>query len=201
MDHYIDDDIVLSHSGIPNSRPDESLSSSWSLYSVLVAVFAILIIQYRSSIISFFRYAIEEGLRLAMVEILIERQQIASVFYQTVCQVLRRFSYVPGAQSADHTQPSMANSNIPPPLEIIKDNKSNPENDSSYTIKQDIAETTFLNKNGIEPAFLHEKDYPPGWLVYHPRLGVVPKDEAERYDRENATDAFQPILTPSIEAR
>ena len=92
MDHYIDDDIVLSHSGIPNSQPNESLSSSWSLYSVLVAVFAILIIQYRSSIISFFRYAIEEGLRLAMVEILIESQQIASVFYQTVCQVLRRFS-------------------------------------------------------------------------------------------------------------
>jgi hypothetical protein len=36
----------------------------------------------------------------------------------------------------------------------------------------------------IEPAFLNEEDYPPGWLVYHPVLGVVPKEEADQYDRQ-----------------
>ena len=36
----------------------------------------------------------------------------------------------------------------------------------------------------IEPAFLKEEDYPPGWLVYHPVLGVVPKTEADRYPKE-----------------
>eukprot|EP00521_Asterionellopsis_glacialis_P019140 CAMPEP_0195314834 /NCGR_PEP_ID=MMETSP0708-20121125/2639_1 /TAXON_ID=33640 /ORGANISM="Asterionellopsis glacialis, Strain CCMP134" /LENGTH=175 /DNA_ID=CAMNT_0040379919 /DNA_START=21 /DNA_END=548 /DNA_ORIENTATION=- len=36
----------------------------------------------------------------------------------------------------------------------------------------------------IEPAFLKEEDYPPGWLVYHPVLGVVPKAEADRYRTE-----------------
>jgi hypothetical protein len=38
--------------------------------------------------------------------------------------------------------------------------------------------------NDIEPAFLDDRDYPPGWMVYHRVLGVVPKTEADRYDRE-----------------
>lgn len=36
----------------------------------------------------------------------------------------------------------------------------------------------------IEPAFLKESDYPTGWVVYHTILGVVPKTEADQYDRE-----------------
>ena len=36
----------------------------------------------------------------------------------------------------------------------------------------------------IEPAFLNAEDYPPGWLVYHPVLGVVPKEEADDYDNK-----------------
>jgi hypothetical protein len=39
--------------------------------------------------------------------------------------------------------------------------------------------------NDIEPAFLNDRDYPPGWMVYHRVLGVVPKTEADRYDRES----------------
>jgi hypothetical protein len=38
-----------------------------------------------------------------------------------------------------------------------------------------------LVQEEIEPAFLNEKDYPPGWLVYHPVLGVVAKEEADQY--------------------
>jgi hypothetical protein len=37
----------------------------------------------------------------------------------------------------------------------------------------------------IEPAFLNEQDYPPGWLVYHPVLGVVPKEQADQYDKSS----------------
>jgi hypothetical protein len=42
------------------------------------------------------------------------------------------------------------------------------------------------NMNELEPAFLNEKDYPKGWMVYHPILGVVPKTVADRYDREKS---------------
>ncbi|CAJ1967166.1 unnamed protein product [Cylindrotheca closterium] len=36
----------------------------------------------------------------------------------------------------------------------------------------------------LEPAFLNPQDYPPGWLVYHPKLGVVAKEEADAYDQQ-----------------
>jgi hypothetical protein len=35
---------------------------------------------------------------------------------------------------------------------------------------------------GVEPAFLHDEDYPAGWMVYHRILGVVPKLDADLYD-------------------
>jgi|UPI000581AB8F hypothetical protein len=35
----------------------------------------------------------------------------------------------------------------------------------------------------LEPAFLNDSDYPPGWMVYHSLLGVVAKNEAEEYER------------------
>lgn len=34
----------------------------------------------------------------------------------------------------------------------------------------------------IEPAFLDERDYPKGWLLYHPTLGVISKEEADQYN-------------------
>jgi hypothetical protein len=34
----------------------------------------------------------------------------------------------------------------------------------------------------LEPAFASRDEYPPGWMVYHPALGVVLQTEAEEYD-------------------
>eukprot|EP00536_Pseudo-nitzschia_multiseries_P001373 jgi/Psemu1/234533/estExt_Genewise1.C_180035 len=36
----------------------------------------------------------------------------------------------------------------------------------------------------LPPAFSNRDDYPEGWLVYHPVLGVVSVKEAERYDEQ-----------------
>jgi hypothetical protein len=36
----------------------------------------------------------------------------------------------------------------------------------------------------LEPAFLNPEDYPEGWLVYHPELGVVLKTVADAHDKE-----------------
>lgn len=41
----------------------------------------------------------------------------------------------------------------------------------------------------LEPAFLNEKDYPQDWLVYHAKLGVVLKTEADEYDKKRMADA------------
>mmetsp|Transcript_30276 Transcript_30276/g.69801 ORF Transcript_30276/g.69801 Transcript_30276/m.69801 type:complete len:95 (-) Transcript_30276:149-433(-) len=38
-------------------------------------------------------------------------------------------------------------------------------------------------QDDLEPAFLNEKDYPPGWLVFHPVLGVVAKTDLDAYKK------------------
>ncbi|KAL3931451.1 MAG: hypothetical protein SGBAC_011301 [Bacillariaceae sp.] len=43
----------------------------------------------------------------------------------------------------------------------------------------------------LEPAFLNPEDYPPGWLVFHPELGVVAKEEADAHDRGKANPASE----------
>ena len=50
------------------------------------------------------------------------------------------------------------------------------------------------NQNSIEPAFLRESDYPAGWLVYHPVLGVVDKVAADKYNEEQRRQG-----TPEVE--
>jgi hypothetical protein len=95
-----------------------------------------------------------------------------------------------------------------PELEDVPDSEQSggppggfPENLSSFamngtsdTIRNRHAEPEMLRRNNVpipqhrvndmEPAFLNDRDYPPGWMVYHRVLGVVPKTEADRYDRE-----------------
>lgn len=43
----------------------------------------------------------------------------------------------------------------------------------------------------LEPAFLNPEDYPPGWLVFHPELGVVSKEEADAHDGGKANPASE----------
>jgi len=39
----------------------------------------------------------------------------------------------------------------------------------------------------LEPAFLSEEDYPPGWLVYHPVLGLTSVEEAnQKYEQQSS---------------
>ena len=47
----------------------------------------------------------------------------------------------------------------------------------------------------LEPAFLTERCYPPDWLVYHPKLRVIPRTTALRYEATTK----QPPPLPSSE--
>ena len=42
------------------------------------------------------------------------------------------------------------------------------------------------NTRPLEPAFLRDEDYPPGWLVFDPHLGIISKVEADQYKHEQA---------------
>ena len=56
----------------------------------------------------------------------------------------------------------------------------------------------------LEPAFVNEADYPPGWLVYHPVLGVVLKQTADSHEgpvgsqsiESNKTSETEPVVDP-----
>jgi hypothetical protein len=77
----------------------------------------------------------------------------------------------------------------------FQENSSLAMNGMSDTIRNGHAEPERLRRsdmpipqhrsNDIEPAFLNDRDYPPGWMVYHRVLGVVPKTEADLYDLEH----------------
>ena len=48
--------------------------------------------------------------------------------------------------------------------------------------------------NDLEPAFVNESEYPPGWLVYHPALGVVLKETADSY-KGSAVESTESVET------
>lgn len=212
MDHDIDIDIPNFHH---EESPPPLFLSLWQYlvwlsgpnYSVLVAVFAIIIIQYKSTLANFFYYAREEGWQQAMLECILGIKEIASAYHQMARELIRSIRQYRTSLSSNTTQAQRAIGGAPPPLVTVPlvesdTTKSRPENSSSDTKKYTLPKSQFSLESRIEPAFLDEKDYPPGWLVYHPRLGVVPKDEADKFDRDNPTKLFfQPILNQSIEAR
>jgi hypothetical protein len=52
---------------------------------------------------------------------------------------------------------------------------------SRRRVQSNVAKILHRDPNDLEPAFVNECDYPPGWLVYHPALGVVLKKKADLY--------------------
>ncbi|CAB9497284.1 expressed unknown protein [Seminavis robusta] len=52
------------------------------------------------------------------------------------------------------------------------------------------------NTDPLEPAFLNDEDYPPGWLVFDPVLGVVSKAEADNYKRKQQNAQKSPKQKP-----
>jgi len=47
-------------------------------------------------------------------------------------------------------------------------------------------ETLISEMEPLEPAFLNKNDYPPGWLIYHPVLGISSVKEADEYDEQQS---------------
>lgn len=60
----------------------------------------------------------------------------------------------------------------------------------------------------LEPAFLNKQDYPQGWLVFHPVLGISSVQEADQYEEEQSVKSnkhkkleTKPATSPSYETR
>lgn len=91
----------------------------------------------------------------------------------------RYASSMPELEPMEQTPPS------PTPPIIITDPSERSVDASPSPVKR---RQQWGEPSELEPAFLSDADYPPGWKVYHPILGVVAKSVADRYDRNLQRD-------------
>lgn len=94
-------------------------------------------------------------------------------------------------QPLDESRNSREEKRAPNPIQLV--------NQSSKAIR--------IAREELEPAFIREKNYPSGWLVFHSRLGVVQRDVADEYERKRHCLAAKPIksnvmitLSPHVSA-
>ena len=68
--------------------------------------------------------------------------------------------------------------------DIHKQQQQQQQEEGEERASQDYYYVDKENTDPLEPAFLRDDDYPPGWLVFDPILGVVSKAEADKDKRE-----------------
>ena len=75
-----------------------------------------------------------------------------------------------------------------PALEELDETKQKQEllEEHKQQAKAGAQEGNKENTRPLEPAFLRDEDYPPGWLVFDPHLGIISKVEADQYKQEQA---------------
>lgn len=52
------------------------------------------------------------------------------------------------------------------------------------------------NTDPLEPTFLKDEDYPPGWLVYDPILGIISKEELDKHHQQQKQLEMEPQEQP-----
>lgn len=175
-------------------------------FSVLVAVFAVILIQFRSSFHPFFHHVLENGMQEAIADSLLGLCDLVRAYYQMTCESFRSFSvysYTNGNTVQNSNGIGRTSGSMPPPLVIVpidpgdtvREMTSTVEKSEFYRPPSPSASSSPSTKNQpqhkqneIEPAFLDEKDYPEGWLVYHRTLGVVLKTRADEFDQKEKSD-------------
>ncbi len=92
-------------------------------------------------------------------------------------------SFMPALLHDEHLNDVLEPSRKEQGTEATLTNGHHIRHDNRAITKVSATEKVPLRQEEIEPAFRLEKSYPPGWLVFHSRLGVVPKSVADEYDR------------------
>lgn len=180
-------------------------------FGVLVAFAVIIFLQYKPSIVAFFSNLFENGAQETLLDCLLGLCDLARAYYQISCECIRNFGSS-GESSEPSSAIALLNAaatsrasggSAPPPLvmlpleddakeqysrEIRSNDEGSPPIDRSPSpsgsSSSSMTQHATICRQEIEPAFLDDKDYPQGWLVYHPTLGVTSKEEAEMFDRK-----------------
>ena len=182
-------------------------------FGVVMALLAVAFIHYRATIFNFLSNLVENGIQETLLDCMLNLCDLTRAYYQIVCEVIRNFFSAGGfsgaASSTGYLNSATSESrsmsvSTPPPLAIIPcagssverklvvGNAAESNGNGTFTTTRPPPPTAICQSarhNGfsprdIEPAFLDERDYPKGWLVYHPTLGVISKEEADKHDRK-----------------
>jgi len=81
---------------------------------------------------------------------------------------------------------------LPIPPTITTTTTTSSSNSSSSNRKRNSTQSARpRNREPLEPAFLNDQDYPPGWMVYHGELGVVSKPQADQWEQEQLLSSLR----------
>lgn len=183
-------------------------------FGVVMALVVIVLIHYKAVIFHFLANLVENGIQETFLDCLLNLCDLTRAYYQIVCEVIRNFFAAIGYSGATPSTGGYMNTatidsrsssmSAPPPLAIVPIAASSllerkvpaveSNGNGTFLLKRQPVSGEFrhstgdnafsLTNNEIEPAFLDERDYPKGWLVYHPTLGVISKEEADQHDRQ-----------------
>jgi len=174
--------------------------------------------------LGFVTNAIEDGWQRTLLECMFGLRDATRAYFRMACELIRSFRHgisPPPSRNIIQSQ-RVISGGVPPPLVVIpqraeSDAETGMADGLDPSAKGQISEAGSsspstasstssvphapMGQEEIEPAFLNEKDYPPGWLVYHPVLGVVKKEEADQFDGDHPHLATHTsILSTSITA-
>lgn len=173
-------------------------------FGVIVALLVIVVMQYRQHLMILFENVMDNGIQETAMECLLDLCDRARAYYQIICEFTRNFWSADGSNGRElamnRTNSAVGRSSgisEPPPLVVLhpfEENGTTRSTDNQVTQPSDrspspsgSSSSSTRRNSSLEPAFLDEKDYPKGWLVYHPTLGVISKEEADKYDRQPNT--------------
>ena len=193
-------------------------------FGVMVAILVIVLLQFKSGLWAFVTNAIEDGWQRTLLECMFGLRDATRAYFRMACELIRSFRHgisPPPSRNIIQSQ-RVISGGVPPPLVVIpqraeSDAETGMADGLDPSAKGQISEAGSsspstasstssvphapMGQEEIEPAFLNEKDYPPGWLVYHPVLGVVKKEEADQFDGDHPHLATHTsILSTSITA-
>lgn len=224
MDLEIEHDIRFSYEGMPTLESQQSQTKAQSRlwgsfviwlvevvtgpkFGVFAAICSVAVVQYKSNIENFLRNAVEDGWQQTILECMLGLGEMIRAYYQMTCEVLRSIRRTQDPQPVQAmAQARTIVGSSPPPLVVLHPESEGAIMSSTYVNYDSSDMIEKMNStqrippssygDEIEPAFLDEQDYPPGWLVYHPLLGVVSKDEADSYDRNQQKKQLeQPVIS------
>jgi len=138
---------------------DMITSPNWN---VLFAILVVLFCHYKGRDVWY--SLMDHGLFPTVFDYGYAGVDILKGYYQMACELLRSIQ-----------GPAPTRLTSPPPLVVLNEEDTRAPSPSTSS-------TSNHSQGEVEPAFLNENDYPPGWLVYHGILGVVSKEEADEYD-------------------